>query len=135
MPFRSLALCALALAGCDDHLLGRPTDDAVPSAYTCDWEGVQAFFQSYCDACHTTSSSGSVGSGGFDLRVEIEADLADDDHGNNAYVIPGNPGDSVLWQSLAGTGTAILMPLGYSEPLDDAIIEHVRCWIAEGAPL
>lgn len=130
MRARLLApLGILLVAGCDDHLLGVLPDGEAPSAYTCDWAGVREFFDDYCHACH----SGANPSGGFDLVATIEAELGGAEE--PFYVVPGDPDASRLWQSLAGIGSATLMPYGYTIPLELAQTGHVECWIREGAQL
>ena len=124
------ALGGLLMLGCDDHLLGVPPEGAEPpAAYTCDWVGVQAFFDDYCQSCH----SGANPSGGFDLVQVIEAELGG--QGEPYYVVPGDPEASRLWQALAGIGSATLMPYGYTVPLETSLTQHVECWIGEGASL
>lgn len=120
--------CLVVAAGCDDHLLGVPPEGEAPSSYTCDWEGVREFFDDYCQACHT----GSHPSGKIDLVSAIEAELDGEQY---HLVVPGDADASRLWQSLAGIGSAILMPYGYTIPLDRSQTEHVECWISEGASL
>lgn len=122
-----VGIVALA-AGCDDHILGEPPEGEAPSAYTCDWVGVQEFFADKCDVCH----SGESPIGGFDLVTTIESEL---NGGSPFYVVPSDAPASRLWQSISGTGTALLMPQGAATPLDEAQIGHVRCWIDAGAPL
>ena len=133
MPHRCAALLALglALSGCDDHVLGEPliddTGTGSGSMYAADWDGVQAFFEVRCDACHGPGND-------FDLRAVIENELASADPSTNFYVVPGDSDSSVLWRSIDQSGTAVPMPLG-TPRLDEGEFEHIRAWIDAGAPL
>ena len=133
MTPRNLALVAVLLAAtaCDDHILGDPiiTDTAGGNLYTSDWAGVQEFFAQRCETCHTEG-----GSGGFDLTVEITAQLGGGTS-NFEFVVPGNAGGSILWQSVDFSGTAIAMPFGATSPLDGVEIKHIEEWINAGAEL
>lgn len=130
------ALVAVVVAiGCDDHVLGVPVEE-VPAepAYRCDWEGVRLFLGDHCAACHARRSDGELGSGGVELTEEIEAELRGETDGY-VLVVPGDAAGSLLWQSIAGTGTGPLMPYGFTDPLAPHQIEHIACWIDGGAPL
>lgn len=133
MTPRNLALVAVLFAAtaCDDHILGDPiiTDTAGGNLYTSDWTGVQEFFAQRCETCHTEG-----GSGGFDLSIEISAQLGGGTT-NFEFVTAGNAGGSILWQSVAHSGTAVPMPLGAASPLDDLEIKHIEEWINAGAEL
>lgn len=126
---RWLLLAVPLLAGsCDDHLIGECDADAETLPAT--WAGVEDLFVQQCVVCHTAS-----GPGGFDLSEAIENELADDDDSNNYYVIPGDPENSVLWQSLIWEGSIAPMPEGAQQPLSECAIGHVEAWIAAGATL
>ena len=133
MTYRLAPLFALGflLFGCDDHVLGDPiiddTGTGSGSMYAADWDGVQAFFEVRCDACHGPGND-------FDLRAVIETELAATDPSGNFYVVPGDSADSVLWSSIDQSGTAVPMPLG-SPRLDEEEFEHIQAWIDAGAPL
>ena len=134
MTPRNLALVAVLFTAtaCDDHILGDPiiTDTAGGNLYTSDWAGVQEFFAQRCETCHIEG-----GSGDFDLTVEITAQLGGGTSNFVDFVVPGNAGGSILWQSVAHSGTALPMPLGASSPLGDVEIKHIEEWINAGAEL
>ena len=51
--------------------------------------------------------------------------------GDEKFIVPGDPGDSVLFQALNGSDGRTQMPLG--QMLDPRRIETIRRWIAQGA--
>jgi hypothetical protein len=123
----------LAVLGCDDHLLGQAEEGSGEVTYAADYAGVQEFFVDSCDACHLDGQGTSV----IDLRAEIAADVEGvaGPSGLGPFVVPGDAEASVLWLSIAQTGSANPMPLGSTTPLPTVTIAHVRDWIDAGAPL
>lgn len=134
---RSVCGCVLAVAlgaGCDDHIVGpqaQPGYFEDPPEYQATWLGVKTFFADSCDSCHNDAEIGR-----FDLteaiEIELSSDLAEEDL---YYVVPGDPEESVLWQTLTGRGAVTLMPFGSAVPLPEQTVIHVHEWIDQGARL
>jgi periplasmic protein TonB len=83
---------------------------------------VQMVFKSKCVVCH----GGANAKGGLDLR-SLAAAIKGGDSG--AAIKPGDPDDSLLWQSLS-EGT--MPPKGKEKPTADEL-KLIREWIAGGA--
>ncbi len=123
----SLALF-LAVVACDDHVISPGV--VVTEDGFC---GVSQVVEQTCaDAgCHDPVSVG----GGLDLVTEPYETLttrASATYGV-AYVVPGDPAASFLYQKVAGTqgDQGSRMPIGSFLP--DAAIDVVEQWIADGA--
>ena len=123
MRVRPLMVGTLALAACGSKAGPGTEDSGVSSTYAASWSGMDQMFTDHCDSCHPATT-------GVDLRSVIEADLAS---GAGAYVVPGEPDASLLWQSVGGTSLNAMMPP--SGRLDDNLVQPVATWIAAGAPL
>ncbi len=113
----SIALTLSAMAGCAGESTpsggdSGPTDTG-PQVYEADWDGMQAFFADHCDSCHPAQN-------GIDLRTDIDA-----------YVVPGEPDQSALWEAVQALSISTMMP--QSGRLPDASIEHIEAWIQAGA--
>ena len=59
--------------------------------------------------------------------------------GNALMVVPGNPDNSALLMSVAGTCADVLMPFGCTTPpsppcLSEAVIADIRSWISRSDP-
>lgn len=110
----------LVLGACDDHLFPSVAVEAGACEPT--WSGMEAIFVAHCDSCHPAVSSP-------DLHADISAEAA---AGGGAYLLPGDPEGSLLYQVFEGVD-AILMPFGATEPLPEETRACVYDWIANGA--
>jgi len=122
-----LALCLGAL-GCDDHVISPGV--AVTEEGFC---GVEQVFDQSCSTsgCHDAVSQG----GSLDLETDpygAVVDGASPTYGD-AYVVPGDPDASFLYQKVAGTqgDKGSRMPIGGVLP--DDVIDRMAQWIADGA--
>ncbi len=128
MTARSLLLGSLLAISmsCDDHVLGVVE---VQTDYPCDWAGVQQFFdEGQCVVCHNGSTA-------FDMAALINSELTGDP-GIDPLVVPGDAAASALWLAVTWEDATVdPMPPTASEPLPASQVEHIRCWIDDGAPL
>jgi len=126
-----MALAVLA-AGCDDELF-IPCGEYEPT-----WHGVQCLMNSQCVSCHAEEHPDYVPTIVTVLPGDVYADVLDGFDGD-PLVVPGDPEASRLWRVLVAPDSAQqdfgLMPWGYTKPLPDSQIGHVREWIENGAPL
>lgn len=128
-PRRIWLVLPLLLLSCDDHQIGECTDPKV-RVYESNWTGVGEFLERECATCH-----GDGGVGGVYLEQVLWEDLSDADDANNVLVFPGDPDNSLLWQTLVWEGLAAPMPDGAQAPLAACKIDHVKEWIETGASL
>ena len=95
-------------------------DPPVPTAMS--WSDVGPIFQANCVSCHG-------GSGGLFLDTYANA-IAGGNHG--AAIIPGDAGNSLLYELLVGSSQGIAqMPVGGSLTNDE--IDTIEEWIDDGA--
>jgi len=121
-------LFAALLVGCgasdggDSGEITPTTDETTepPVTYDATWAGVEQLFVDSCDSCHPATN-------GIDLHADITADIAS---GSGAYVIAGDPDNSLLWKVI-GTSTLSFMPTTGQLPTET--VDHVRVWIEDGA--
>lgn len=129
------ALALLAAPGCDSDGSGEGSGGgggtpAEPATLT------QVEAQVFAISCtFSTCHAGAVGAGGLNLQgdsYEKLVGVASPNETDKQYVVPGDPDASLLMERLVTEDTVKRMPQG-TEPLDDARIELVRSWIADGA--
>jgi len=119
------ALLLLAAAACDDTVY--PPASGGSGSFSSDWYGVGGMLYAECRSCHGPESGLAV------LPDAIEEDVRS---GDEAYVVPGSPEDSLLWQVLVGAelpSQPEVMPPGGALPEEG--VAHVEEWIADGAAL
>ncbi len=106
-----------------------------------DWDSLHAaVFAPTCAVsnCHV---GGADAAGGLDLtdvdaahaRLVGGASADFGDCAGRTYVVPGDPGASLLYQKLTGAACGERMPLD-QPPLPEATLADVRAWIEAGAP-
>ena len=134
---------AAALAGCGGgsgeglDANGRPIGEggAGGGALEPTFASIQDnIFTPVCTGCH----SGAAAPAGLRLdeasSYALLVGVASAEVSSLLRVDPGNPGDSYLMQKLQGSAAVgARMPLG-GPFLDDATIDVIRQWIADGAP-
>jgi hypothetical protein len=144
MPRRALLLpgllACLAPAACLDALAPdvgpltpRPTcnDDLDPSRDVSFSNDVSPIFRGACDRCHVPGAEGFQQSG-LDLSTYSSLRVGGG-RSLDAIVVDGEPCASVLWQKLGPAP-----PFGARMPRDDAALQDAQIdlihdWIAEGA--
>ena len=96
---------------------------------------IQPIWDLHCSSCH----GGGAPSSGLDLSGDAWDDLvgAPSGQARMALVTPGDVGASYLAYKLRGTqadasGSGVQMPRG-GAPLDEATLDLIETWIAEGA--
>ncbi len=90
---------------------------------------IQPVFNQYCTSCHPSSGNLDLRQGqAYGELVNVPAS------GYNALrVKPGDPGNSVLYKKIDGSGAyGSNMPLGGSLSQND--IDKIKAWIEQGAP-
>ncbi len=117
---------AIAVAFLYSHLTPAPHNAQVEGAAKVDFlRDIQPIFQESCISCH---GAGQQMAG---LRLDSRSPALEG--GQSGRVIePGNAGESLLFQRVAGLGGQARMPMG-GKPLDPALIELIREWINQGA--
>ncbi|MBW2257110.1 MAG: hypothetical protein JRI25_21300 [Deltaproteobacteria bacterium] len=112
---------------CDDTVFESP-ELISDEGYEATWEGVQLFVGDHCSSCHPRVTLPA-------LPEALEEDLL---AGDEVYVVPGSPEDSLFWRVISVDdrleGDPPPMPNG-SGPLPAEETEHVYDWILDGALL
>lgn len=142
------AAAGLALTGCLDSFtpeVGPParapcadvdSDPSTPVHFRADlYEGLFEADDAHCVKCHTAGGDSPLGLlvGGLDLG-SYQGLRAGGAQSGADVVIAGQPCRSVLYQKLqAGPPFGARMPLDGPPYLDDARLQLVADWIAEGA--
>jgi hypothetical protein len=113
---------------CDDTVFEPPPDLGSDDGYEATWVGVQQFADDHCSRCHPSIALPA-------LPEALEDDLL---AGDEVYVVPGSPEDSLFWRVISVddrlAGDPPPMPSG-NGPLPPELTEHVYDWILDGAPL
>jgi hypothetical protein len=123
----TLALVLGLGVACDDAVF-EPPEHGSDVVYEATWAGVRLFVADHCARCHPSVSPPS-------LPEALEEDLL---AGDEVYVVPGSPEDSLFWRVISVDGRLEgdppPMPLG-SGPLPSEETDHVYDWILDGAAL
>jgi serine/threonine-protein kinase len=114
---RNLVLATLLLPFAATDVLAQQNADLATQA--------QAILRKHCHRCHGVNFEVP----GFDV-LNRQALLTPAD-GQPAYLVPGKPEESRIWQR---AGVAGDMPPTGSEPLSPADLSTLRTWIEAGAP-
>jgi len=118
-----LALLLLLFTGCDDTVFPVPA-----RTYPATWFGVQMLCYDQCAQCHPSSVSPIA------LPDAVQMDI---ENGDDFYVTPGIPADSMFYRVLTADQRLDTdppqMPLGRPLPADQ--IAPVKQWILQGGPL
>jgi mono/diheme cytochrome c family protein len=110
------------------------TRDAAPVSYRAD---IQPLFNTQCVFCHVVGAEN--GEQDLSRRVSHTELMQPSSQAPMPRVTPGDPKASYLLHKLRGTqleagGNGNAMPIyDPPRPFDDASLERVRRWIAEGA--
>lgn len=123
--FRRSAL--LVLGAC---LAGAPLVASVDEGERLFALEIKPLLAAKCLACH--GQSPSVLMGGLDLTTQASAYQGG--QSGRPAVVPGNADASLLYLALSGDGGTQAMPPKETDRLSPAQVEHVRNWIALGAP-
>ncbi|UJR84546.1 hypothetical protein [Sandaracinus amylolyticus] len=88
-----------------------------------------------CGPCHTSNEAGGlrISTNAAQMHRELTGDARASSECSPAdyRVVPGQPGQSALYQRLVGSGCGVMPPSG--GPVSAAALETVRAWIEEGA--
>ena len=118
---RPFWVASLVLAvGCDDHIF--PGEGGEEEGFTADYDGVQEFFALHCETCHPAVQP-------FELS-QLEDDIT---NGTEQWVVAGDAAGSEIWQRVANTGEAPVMPPTGALAQDQ--VSHIQEWINAGASL
>ncbi len=114
-----------------------PPGDAAATAIT--YGQIQELFNQNCVSCHSGGSDPALNlTSAVSWNTLVNQPAPAPDTCGGLFVVPGNPGESYLFQKLSSASPCYgaQMPKGefFSMPLPACLIAMVNEWISEGAP-
>ena len=119
--FQFLGVIGLSMAASSCYYDALPDASVIPIPENISYQNeIQPIFNQSCTSCHDGGLDPDLRSGTSYTALTA----------NNAYVIPSDAENSVLYKALIGEGAPLMPPDG---GLSQAKINLVKQWINEGA--